>query len=388
MSRFRFNSAMSRFGALSVLCLAACTSNQAGLQENDAGRQENDAGAGDTTPLGEGSIVGRIVNFAAVSGNDGIEIASLTDVSTTGTSDLRLRFRRFDAQNNAIDDGIEIGRATSSARTAFGLTMATDGTLRRICWSPNERVVCFEIGPAAGNAKEIFNDVGVLPTLTYRAGGAWVLAVRPTAPNAVAAPEISLRRLDAITGSAVGEPVSFPFGEVYFGLPTLFVATPSGYALVAGATAFLYRLDANLAVVGSPLDLGMGYWAYGALAATDTRATIGLSLPYGTTILRVDGNAVVSRTGGGGGGKTGFPVALIAHGTTFSAAWADTTAAPPGTQLRYFDDIDSNAFSAEFSTGPSTAFLLMRLLETKNGIVALTVGSSTSGGAIVYVQSL
>jgi hypothetical protein len=114
------------------------------------------------------------------------------------------------------------------------------------------------------------------------------------------------------------------------------VATTSGLALLAGDTAHLYLLDQDLAVTQAPIDLGLSFWFYASLAATDTQVAVSLAVPYGSYAFLIKDQQVLSKTPIGEGGKDGVAVSLVADHQAFTLAWRVSIADEP---LHYRSDI-------------------------------------------------
>jgi hypothetical protein len=141
----------------------------------------------------------------------------------------------------------------------------------------------------------------------------------------------------------------------YFSRPVPFVSTSSGFALLAGQPKLsLYRLTADLAVQGVPVDIGLMPWTYQSLAATDDEAAMSLAKPYGNVLVHVRGNEIVLRQERDCGGKTGCGTTVAPNGSTFAVAWWSA----PG-EFAFFPDIDQAGAPREALAETAASFVLV-----------------------------
>lgn len=180
------------------------------------------------------------------------------------------------------------------------------GTGYFACWDNAGQVSCVVPGQSAK-----FQTAGTAPALAKGTVG-WVLA-HATSTGVV------VQRLSS-TGSAQGAPVPIIAGEKL--TPTI-TAAPPGFVVVAGAPMQVHRLDENLAVVGSVVDLGRDFWFNASVATAGTTVVVNVGVPYGSKVFVIEGNQLARSFGMGGGGKTGLEVALLSDGTSIAGAWSD-----------------------------------------------------------------
>jgi hypothetical protein len=83
----------------------------------------------------------------------------------------------------------------------------------------------------------------------------------------------------------------------------------------------LLRFDADLQPQGSAIPLGRDFWFSGQLVASDTRAAVSLSAPYGSYLLLLDADRVTAELPVAGGGKVGMDEALFLTDGGIGAAW-------------------------------------------------------------------
>lgn len=105
----------------------------------------------------------------------------------------------------------------------------------------------------------------------------------------------------------------------------LLTPTPSGFALVGARSddghEGLLRLGPDLQPVGAAIPLGRDFWFFGQLVASDTRAAVSLSAPYGSYLMLMDREQVTAELLIAGGGKTGMDEALLLTEGGLGAAW-------------------------------------------------------------------
>jgi hypothetical protein len=268
---------------------------------------------------------------AVAATNDTLAVVYVENVPDAGTpSQSRLMLQLLNGDLKARGAAREIDRQVTGDIPPIP-SVATNGTSFLLCWSPTDQVRCLG-ADGSSSSPALFQTGGVTPTVAFQ-GQAWALAY-VASPQRSQMNEVRVVRIPS-DGAPPGEPAVFPY-DAYFSRPVPFVSTPSGFALLAGQpTLSLYRLDAQLAVQGTPVDTGLGSWAYRSLAATDDEAAMGLAKPYGNVLVHIRGSEVVLHQDRGCGEKGGCDTAVALQGDTFAVAWWST-----GGQVSFYPDID------------------------------------------------
>lgn len=348
------NARQTRLGGLITLMLGACSapSGSPNLGPDAAMGGSGGGGAGGAAG-GPARLQAPATNFGVAAVDDTLAVAYYEPGTfTEGASDRRLLLQLFDEALAARGEALELDRQASDGQMAPP-TVGTDGTTFVICWSPQGQVRCFQVR-RDGASSLLFQTTGVTPTVAFRPP-TWALAYG-ISRDRTSTTEVHVTRF-APEGTAVGDVATFPYDN-YFSRPVSFVATETGFALLAGSdTVHLYRLGPDLAVVGAPLDTGLMPWSSEALAATDDEAAVAVAIPYGNVLIHVRGGDIVLRQNRTCCGKTGGSAAVAAAGTTFAVAWWST-----GGALTFFDDIDHAAATAEdtLDDSPPLAIVMFR----------------------------
>ncbi|HYP76534.1 MAG TPA: hypothetical protein VER12_11285 [Polyangiaceae bacterium] len=251
----------------------------------------------------------------------------------------RVVMQRFDATGERLGSLIELG---SDPDSASGVTLASDGKRYAACWNTAPMPTARTTFPAQVHCA-LFDEQGEVqpsslalagrsPTIVSTAQG-WVVAYAST--------DTELRVQPLTAALAVGgTPVDLPLssGLSYSKAGPLFASTPSGFALVGARLEdghdALTRLDLDLQPTAA-IPLEHDFWFFGQLVATDTRAAVSLSAPYGSYILLFDETRVTAELPIAGGGKTGVDQALSLTEGGIAAAWLGPDLA---VWLRFFAD--------------------------------------------------
>jgi hypothetical protein len=181
---------------------------------------------------------------------------------------------------------------------------------------------------------------GQSPTIVASSGG-WVIAY------VVGETTLRLQPLDPQLGPA-GAPADFKRSTHlgYSKAGALLTPTPSGFALVGAGSDDehdqLLRLGADLKPLGAAIPLGRDFWFYGQVVASDDRAAVSLSAPYGSYLLLLDAEKVTAELWIAGGGKTGMDEALLLEDGTIGAAWLTREQAQAVRQRSFADGEDSD----------------------------------------------
>ena len=250
--------------------------------------------------------------------------------SDLSSAAARVIMQRFDATGQRLGALVELG---NDPEPYTAITFASDGKQYAACWNTPPEIHCSLVDEQGTVQRNALTLAGQYPTLVGR-DGRWAIAY--------SASETELR-LQALTPSleVTGDPVSLEPSSAFRTQKRgpLIAPTPSGFALVGAALAdehdALWRLDAELQPVGSPVPLGHDLWFTAQLAASDTRAAVSLSAPYGAYLLLLEGARVSAELPMGGGGKTGMDHALLVNDGGIGAAWLDPNGA---LWRRYFAD--------------------------------------------------
>jgi hypothetical protein len=150
---------------------------------------------------------------------------------------------------------------------------------------------------------------GVSPSLAH-SSGTWALAYG-------VAGNLAVVRL-ASNGMAEGSPTMFEAGEdPYFDAMPLLAATKLGFVLVGGENVHVHTLSFAFAPIVKALDLGVTAWAFGAIAASESKVAIHLSVPYGSNLFLLQDGILTDTLPFDGGSKLGLRAALTEEGTSF-----------------------------------------------------------------------
>jgi hypothetical protein len=219
----------------------------------------------------------------------------------------RVMLQALDSAGARRGAAIELAAVTSPSPPAR-LTLATDGNRTIACWAFEGEVAC-----AAPQRGVVLRVPGAAPALAHRKG-VWALAYGDLSGN------LMMLRLDQ-EGGAIGPAQILVTGSDR--ATPLLAATKSGFVLVGGQSMSVRRLDGALQPIGPPLDLGLPFWFFGSVAATDTRIAVNLAIPYASRLFVIEGDKVLHTFPIEGRYKTGRDVALASDGTSIGAAWWD-----------------------------------------------------------------
>ena len=253
--------------------------------------------------------------MVAVSRGKDAAVAYL-EQSDRSTGQARVVMQRFDATGQRLGALVELG---NDPEPYSALTLASDGKQYAACWNTPPQIHCTLVDEQGAVQRNALTLAGQYPSLVGR-NGRFALGY--------SASETELR-LQALTPSleVTGDPVSLNPSPAFRTQKRgpLLVATPSGFAMVGAVLAdeddALWRLDADLQPVGSPVPLGHNLWFTAQLAASDTRAAVSLSAPYGAYLVLLEGDRVSAELPMSGGGKTGMDHALLMTDGGIGAAW-------------------------------------------------------------------
>lgn len=228
----------------------------------------------------------------------------------------RVVLQRFDAQGKRVGTPLVLG---TDSQPYGAVTLASDGTQYAACWDSTVDVRCSLLDGAGTVQESILALAGQHPALVAAPSG-WVLAY------VVGDTTLRLQPLTSLL-QPTGVHVDFERASRVDSADaaTLLAATDSGFALI-GARADdghdgLLRLGVDLRPLGPAIPLGRDYWFYGQLVASDERAAVSLSAPYGSYLLLLDTERVTAELPIGGGGKTGMDQALLLTEGAIDAAW-------------------------------------------------------------------
>ena len=235
--------------------------------------------------------------------------------SSTATS-VRVVMQRFDASGERLGSLAVLG---NDSNEYSNVTLASDGKQYAGCWNAALEVHCSLVDEQGQVQPDALAIAGQFATIVAGASG-WALAY--SGSDGLVRLQLLTSSL-ALKGSALAPQLSAQFAVD--GDSPLFVATPSGYVLVAsskeGGEVSLLRLSADLQSVVSASALGRDLWSTGQLVASDTRAAVSLAAPYGSFMLLVDETEVSAELPIAGGGKTGMDEALVLTEGGIGAAW-------------------------------------------------------------------
>lgn len=290
--------------------LLACTAPATAPDQEPPDVDQAPPSAAETTARWEAPPDATFEALASAAANDegAIAYAEVQAPDSGGSStQTRIKLQRLDSAGALRGPSIELGVVESA--NLSGLTLAADGDRYIACWAADDQIDCATAPVGEGSASPGQSLAGVSPSLAY-SSGAWALA------HGVSG-QIAVVRL-ASNGMAVGSPVMFEAGEdAYFNLLPLLAPSPLGFVLVGGDEVRVRTLDFALSPIGDAVDLGVGPWAYGAVAASETGVAVHLSEPYGSQLFLLQDGAVTGTLPFGGGGKPGLRAALIEEGASF-----------------------------------------------------------------------
>lgn len=299
--------------------LLACTAPATAPDQELPDIEQSPPSVSETTARWEAPPDGAFGALASAAANDegAIAYAELQEPDGAGSfAQTRIKLQRLDSTGALRGPSIELGVVESG--NLSGLTLAGDGDRYIACWADDGQIDCATAPVGEGSASPGQSLAGVAPFLAY-SSGAWALA------HGVSG-QIAVVRL-ASNGMAVGSPVMFDAGEdAYFNLLPLLAPSPLGFVLVGGDEVRVRTLDFALSPIGDAVDLGVGPWAFGAVAASETGVAVHLSEPYGSNLFLLQDGALTGILPFGGGGKPGLRVALIEEGTSFGMLAPDVDA--------------------------------------------------------------
>jgi len=234
----------------------------------------------------------------------------------------RVVMQRFDASGERIGSLVVLA---SNADERSNVTLASDGKQYAACWNVAPEIHCSLLDEQEKVHLDVLAVAGQYATIVAGATG-WALAYSGADKHLRLQPLTAALELN---GSYIGAQLIVQHSVQDVG--PLFASTPSGYALVASNTEAgnvdLLRLSADLQSVVSATGLGHGLWYAGQLVASDTRAAVSLSVPYGSFLLLLDAKKLTAELPIAGGGKSGTDQALVLNKGGVGAAWLDRDAA-------------------------------------------------------------
>ena len=347
---------------------ASATSSESGVVGIPAaGAPESEAGAPNSGGLtGAGGNVPTAVTWkviaestdgnlyastpAAASRGADAAVAYVEQIDTTPAT-ARVVMQRFDATAERVGPLLEIG---SDPDQQSNVALASDGKQYAACWDSSLEVHCSLVDDQGEAQLNVLELPGQYPTIVASRSG-WVIAY--TTSDTM----LRLQPLTAgleLTGTSVDLKRSARFA--YPKVAALLTGTPSGFALVGAGLDDghdgLLRLGADLQPVGPAVPLGRDFWFYGQLIASDTRAAVSLSAPYGSYLVLMDTEQVTGELLLAGGGKTGMDEAFLLTDGGIGAAWLT----PNSDVLRRFL---ANGHDAELGLGSRQTEVLLGLPE-------------------------
>lgn len=257
------------------------------------------------------------VPSAASLGNEAavayVERTSASGMPTTA----RVVMQRFDSNGEPRGSLIVLANNPGDRST---VTLASDGEQYAVCWDETTSIRCSLVDDQGFIERNTLGLLGQNATIVARANG-WAIAYTGSDRRRLRVQLLSsLLQLD---GGGV-DPRLFTYPSPGDQSP-LFVATPSGYAMVGSETdsgpASLVRLGPDLQQVVAPIALGRGLWFASQLVASETRAAVSLSAPYGSYLLLLSRERLTAEVLIGGGGKAGTSQALLMTDGGIAAAW-------------------------------------------------------------------
>jgi len=312
----------------------APSSSSAGLAELSQGGFDSSAGAAGTGATQHGSNIATAITWkiiaesadssvstglpATASRGEDAAVAYIERSGTTTTATPRVVMQRFDATAERLGSLVVLG---GDPVEQSNVTLASDGKQYAACWNAALEVHCSLIDQEGHVRLNALAVTGQYATIVGNASG-WAIAYTGADKRL---------RLQALTselelnGSVICPQLSGQFSSRDLG--PLFATTPSGYVLVAGSSdegeVGLMRLGTDLLPSAPALPLGRKLWYAGQLVASDTRAAVSLSAPYGSFLLLSENNRLTAELPVAGGGKTGMDHALVLTDGGIGAAWLD-----------------------------------------------------------------
>lgn len=252
---------------------------------------------------------------AAASRGDDAAVVYIEQMDTTPAT-ARVVIQRFDAAAERVGPLLELGTDPDPHGV---VTLSSDGERYAACWDSSGSVHCSLLDDQNEAQRNVLALDGSSPVLVATPTG-WLMAYAKT---------YALLRLQPLTplleptGTAVDLDRSTHFE--YPQAAPLLTPTPSGFALVGARFGdnqeTLLRLGPDLQPLGPAIHLGRTFWFYGQVIASDTRAAVSLSAPYGSYLLLMDLEQVTAELLIAGGGKTGMDEALLVTEGGIGAAW-------------------------------------------------------------------
>ncbi|HET7539044.1 MAG TPA: hypothetical protein VFK05_04205 [Polyangiaceae bacterium] len=236
--------------------------------------------------------------------------------TNTAPSPARVVMQRFDANGERLGSLIAL---TEDPGGRSDVTLASDGRQYAACWTTDLEVRCSLISEDAQVQPDTLALAGKNPTIAASPSG-WALAY------AASDTRLLLQALSPALEPS-GDPVELTLSAQIRtqGHAPLFVATPSGFALVGAGSEDghdnLLRLSADLKPLAPATPLGHDLWFSGQLVASDTRAALSLAAPYGAYLLFLNTAQVTGEIVLGGGQKEGIDQALLLSRGGIGAAW-------------------------------------------------------------------
>jgi hypothetical protein len=252
---------------------------------------------------------------AAASRGDDAAVAYVETTDTVPTT-ARVVLQRFDARAERLGTLLVLA---SNPDQNSAITLASDGAQYAACWNAAQDVRCSLVDASGTVQENALALPGYSPTIVASSDG-WVIAY------AVGDTTLRLQPLDPQLEPA-GTPVDLKRSThfSYSKAGALLTSTPSGFALVGAGSDDehdgLLRLGADLKVLGAAIPLGRDFWFYGQMIASDNRAAVSLSAPYGSYLLLLDAERVTAELSIAGGGKAGIDEAFLLMDGTIGAAW-------------------------------------------------------------------
>lgn len=291
------------------------------------------------------------VPSAASLGNE----AAVAYVERTSTSGMpttaRVVMQRFDSNGEPRGSLIVLANNLADRST---VTLAGDGNQYAVCWDETTGIRCSLVDDQGVTERNLLGLPGQNATIVARANG-WAIAYTGSDKRIRMQLLSSLLQLD---GGEV-DPQLFSYPSPGDQTP-LFVATPSGYVVVGSETdsgpASLVRFGLDLQQAVAPIALGRGLWFASQLVASETRAAVSLSAPYGSYLLLLSRDRLTAEVLIGGGGKAGTSQALLMTDGGIAAAWLTPNG---GVRRRFFADGHDDDIGVE-NRSPDGALLGMQ----------------------------
>jgi len=271
---------------------------------------------------------------------------SYADQTSPTPSTVHAVLQRFDAAAERIGPLIVLG---TDPDPSSALTLASDAKQYAACWNSAGEVHCVRVDDQGRVQESPLVLAGQNPTLVADSKG-W--AIGYTSGDQ----QLRLQRLSAAFEPS-GKPVDLARSSNFQSQKAgpLLTPTPSGFALVGASLEdghdCLLRLNADLQPVGTAIPLGRDFWTSGQLVASETRAAVSLSAPYGSYLLLLDTQQVTAELPIGGGGKTGMDHALLLAEGGIGAVWL---APDLGLLRRFFADGQDAAVGLENRIHPGS----------------------------------